>query len=256
MLIPLVRFRLDESRGDSSRLDLPGLVLAGVGLLGIVWGLVRGNSLGWSSPEILGAIVAGLAFIAAFVAWELRTPDADAADALLPRPGLRAREHRVALLLVRDVRLDLPARPVLPDGAGLLAARLRACGSCPWTAMPMIVAPIAGALSDRIGGHRLMGAGLLAAGHRARLDRGRLDAVDAVPRHRRAVRSLRDRHGALLRAGHERRPLPGALRGAGQGLGREQHDPRARRRARGGRARLDLRPLRRLPNSARRSSTA
>jgi MFS family permease len=34
----------------------------------------------------------------------------------------------------------------------------------PWTAMPMIVAPIAGALSDRIGGHRLMGAGLLLQG--------------------------------------------------------------------------------------------
>jgi MFS family permease len=30
----------------------------------------------------------------------------------------------------------------------------------PWTAMPMIVAPIAGALSDRVGGHRLMGLGL------------------------------------------------------------------------------------------------
>jgi MFS family permease len=30
----------------------------------------------------------------------------------------------------------------------------------PWTAMPMLVAPIAGAVSDRIGGHRLMGAGL------------------------------------------------------------------------------------------------
>jgi MFS family permease len=30
----------------------------------------------------------------------------------------------------------------------------------PWTAMPMLVAPIAGAASDRIGGQRLMGAGL------------------------------------------------------------------------------------------------
>jgi MFS family permease len=30
----------------------------------------------------------------------------------------------------------------------------------PWTAMPMIVAPIAGALSDRIGGHKIMGTGL------------------------------------------------------------------------------------------------
>src|SRR5438034_11012917 len=30
----------------------------------------------------------------------------------------------------------------------------------PWTAMPMFVAPIAGALSDRIGGGRIMGVGL------------------------------------------------------------------------------------------------
>src|ERR1700752_471036 len=30
----------------------------------------------------------------------------------------------------------------------------------PWTAMPIFVAPIAGALSDRIGGQKLMGTGL------------------------------------------------------------------------------------------------
>jgi MFS family permease len=30
----------------------------------------------------------------------------------------------------------------------------------PWTAMPIFIAPLAGALSDRIGGHRIMGVGL------------------------------------------------------------------------------------------------
>ena len=55
----------------------------------------------------------------------------------------------------------------------------------PWTAMPMIVAPIAGALSDRIGGHTADGRRARAAGGRARLDRGRLDADDAVHRPRR-----------------------------------------------------------------------
>src|SRR3954468_19307102 len=49
VLVPLVLLRLDESRGPRDRLRLPGLVLAGVGLLAIVWGLVRGNDLGWSS---------------------------------------------------------------------------------------------------------------------------------------------------------------------------------------------------------------
>src|SRR5579862_7391874 len=163
VLIPLVWFRLDESRGDSSRLDLPGLVLAGVGLLGIVWGLVRGNSLGWSSPEILGAIVAGLVFIAAFVWWELRTP-----TPMLPMRFFRDRAFALAntaslffsfgmfgsIFLLAQFFQTVQGYSPLDSGLRIL----------PWTAMPMIVAPIAGALSDRIGGHRLMGAGLLLQG--------------------------------------------------------------------------------------------
>src|SRR4051794_26789090 len=49
-LVPLVLLRLDESRG-SGRFDLPGLGLASTGLFGIVWGLVRANTIGWGSPE-------------------------------------------------------------------------------------------------------------------------------------------------------------------------------------------------------------
>src|SRR5438477_2058834 len=47
VLAPLALSRLDESRGPASRLDLGGLVLASGGLFGIVWGLVRGNGVGW-----------------------------------------------------------------------------------------------------------------------------------------------------------------------------------------------------------------
>src|SRR5581483_3141641 len=72
VLLPLVLLRLDESRGPFGRLDLPGLGLASAGLFGIVWGLVRGNSLGWGSTEIVGAVAAGAALLALFVAWELR----------------------------------------------------------------------------------------------------------------------------------------------------------------------------------------
>src|SRR6187397_2691319 len=53
VLIPLAALRLKESRGPNDALDLPGVGLASVGLLGIVWGLVRGNQVGWGSPEIV-----------------------------------------------------------------------------------------------------------------------------------------------------------------------------------------------------------
>ena len=163
VLIPLVLFRLEESRGESSRLDLPGLVLAAVGLLGIVWGLVRGNSLGWSSPEIVGAIVAGLAFVAAFVWWELRTSTpmlpmrffSDRAFALANTASLLFSFGMFGSIFLL-AQFFQTVEGYSPFGSGLRIL--------PWTAMPMIVAPIAGALSDRIGGHRLMGAGLLLQG--------------------------------------------------------------------------------------------
>ena len=83
-----------DARGPLGRVDLPGLGLVSAGLFGIVWGLVRGNSVGWATPEIVGALAAGFVLVGAFVAWELRAAASDAADALLPQPHVRAREHR------------------------------------------------------------------------------------------------------------------------------------------------------------------
>src|SRR5713101_1717242 len=73
VLIPLALTRLTETHGPDGRLDLPGLALASAGLVGIVWGLVRGNSVGWGSAQIVGSLAVGAMLIAAFVAWERRT---------------------------------------------------------------------------------------------------------------------------------------------------------------------------------------
>src|SRR5579884_1901990 len=86
VLIPFVLARLEETHGPNGRLDLRGLALASAGLLGIVWGLVRANTVGWGSPEIAGAIAAGAVVTAAFVAWELR-----AAAPMLPMRFFRDR---------------------------------------------------------------------------------------------------------------------------------------------------------------------
>src|SRR6184192_3638371 len=69
VLAPLAFLRLRESRGPADRLDLAGLALASAGLLGIVWGLVRGNSVGWGSPEIVGSLASGAVVLALFVLW-------------------------------------------------------------------------------------------------------------------------------------------------------------------------------------------
>src|ERR1700742_2666863 len=68
-LVPLAASRLVESRGDVKRLDIPGLALVSGGLFGVVYGLVRSQSLGWSSSEVVVSLAAGAALLVAFV-WQ------------------------------------------------------------------------------------------------------------------------------------------------------------------------------------------
>jgi EmrB/QacA subfamily drug resistance transporter len=162
VLAPLALSRLEESYGPahSSRLDLPGVGLASVGLFGIVWGLVRGNSVGWSSPEIVGTLVAGTIVTVLFVLWELRTE-----APMLPMRFFRNRAFALTNVASLFMYFGMfgsifllaqyfqTVQGYTPLGSGLRIL--------PWTAMPMIVAPIAGALSDRIGGNKILGTGLL-----------------------------------------------------------------------------------------------
>jgi EmrB/QacA subfamily drug resistance transporter len=159
VIAPLALLRLRESHGPTTRLDLPGLVLASAGLFGIVWGLVRGNSIGWGSGEIIGALVVGFALLGAFVWWELRT-----ASPMLPMRFFRNRTFALANVASLFMFFGMFGSIFLlaqffqtVQGYSPLQAGLRIL---PWTAMPIFVAPIAGALSDRVGGHKLMGLGL------------------------------------------------------------------------------------------------
>jgi EmrB/QacA subfamily drug resistance transporter len=159
VLAPLALSRLEETRGTDTSLDLPGLALASTGLLGIVWGLVRGNAHGWTSLGIAGPIVGGVLLLAAFIAWELR-----AESPMLPIEFFRSRTFaltNVASLLMFFGMFGsiflLAQFFQTVQGLSPLQSGLRIL---PWTAMPIFVAPVAGALSDRIGGQRLMAAGL------------------------------------------------------------------------------------------------
>ena len=159
LLLPLAYMFLRETSGPDSALDLPGLGLASAGLLGLVWGLVNGNGDGWTSPQIVASLALGAILTAGFVAWELRAP-----APMLPMGFFRDRSFAAAngasllmyfgmfgsiFLLTQFLQTVQGHSPL---GAGLRVL--------PWTAMPMIVAPIAGGLSDRIGGRPLMVGGL------------------------------------------------------------------------------------------------
>jgi len=158
-LVPLGLSRLAESYGPAGKLDLGGLALSSAGLFGIVWGLVRGNAQGWASTEILGALTAGAALLAAFVAWELR-----ADNPMLPMRFFRSKTFTLANAASMFMFFGMFGSIFLlsqffqtVQGYSPLGSGLRIL---PWTLAPMFIAPIAGAMSDRISGKTLIGIGL------------------------------------------------------------------------------------------------
>jgi EmrB/QacA subfamily drug resistance transporter len=159
VLAPLAYTRLEETYGSDTTLDLPGLALVSTGLLGIVWGLVRGNQHGWTSTGIVVPLVAGALLVAAFVWWESRT-----ASPMLPLEFFRNRTFTLAnvasllmffgmfgsIFFLAQFFQTVQHYTPLQSGLRIL----------PWTAMPIFIAPLAGAFSDKIGGQRLMAVGL------------------------------------------------------------------------------------------------
>src|SRR3954453_7577923 len=157
--IPLAWSRLTETYGPSSRLDLPGLGIITAGLFALVYGLVRGNELGWSSPQIVGSLALGVVGILAFVGWEART-----AEPMLPLRLFRSRTfsaaNAVSLLMYFGMfgsifllaQFFQVVQHYSPFQAGLR--------TLPWTIMPIFVAPLAGLVSARTGTRPLIVAGL------------------------------------------------------------------------------------------------
>jgi EmrB/QacA subfamily drug resistance transporter len=161
--VALCRLRLTESNGPATKIDLPAVALVSGAALAIVWGLVRAGEGGWQSPVVLAALFAGLVLTAGFVAWERR-----AAAPMLPLRLFRSQAFAAAnatgflmsgaifsaaFLISQYLQFALGFSP--------LATGLRIL---PWTAAPLVVAPLAGVLADRIGTRPVMAAGMLLQG--------------------------------------------------------------------------------------------
>jgi len=158
-LVPVALAVLTESRGPNRTLDVPGVALASSGLLGVVFGIVRAQALGWTSTTVVASIAVGLVLLAAFVAWELRAP-----APMVPMRFFRNRAFAAtngvsfAMFFGAFGSIFLLAQFFqVAQAYSPLEAGLR---TLPWTAMPIFVAPVAGILSDRIGSRPLMATGL------------------------------------------------------------------------------------------------
>jgi EmrB/QacA subfamily drug resistance transporter len=157
--IPLVLTRIEESFGGDTGLDLPGLGLVSAAAFGIVWGLVRGNAAGWDSPEVVGALAAGVLLVGAFIAREQR-----AAEPMLPIRFFRSRAFSAGNAAIFLTFASLFGAVFFfaqmlqtALGYGPLDAGLRLI---PWTITFITVAPVVGALADRLGERPFMVGGL------------------------------------------------------------------------------------------------
>jgi EmrB/QacA subfamily drug resistance transporter len=156
---PLALRTLDESFGPKARIDVAGVVLMTGGALGLVWGLVRGNAAGWASGQVLGALIGGGLLIGAFLAWErgTRAP-------MLPLRLFGSRAFSAGNAAIFFLNASMTGAVFfnaqfqqIALGQGPLIAGLRLL---PWGLAPLLIAPRAGALSDRVGSRRLTAVGL------------------------------------------------------------------------------------------------
>ena len=161
VLLVLGRARLEESRGDRRPLDLPGIALIGAGLLGVVYGLIRGNALGWGSAGIVGALAAGVLLLGAFL-WRERTARTPMVELGMFTSRAVSAANTVGFLMSFGMfgsifLITLFVQEV--QGYSPLQAGLR---TMPWTGTIMLVAPLAGIVAGRVGSRPVVVAGMAA----------------------------------------------------------------------------------------------
>jgi len=155
--------RMPESRGPQNRLDIPALVLVSGGVGGLIWGLVQGSQAGWTSTQSLTGLILGAVLIALFAAWEART-----ADPMIPLGIFRSATFSSAVSTLFLMSAAIYSAAFLTSQFFQFALGYSPLGTglrfLPWTATLLLIAPVAGALSDKIDARTLVVPGLLMQG--------------------------------------------------------------------------------------------
>jgi EmrB/QacA subfamily drug resistance transporter len=155
--------RLPESYGSAAKLDLRGVTLATGGAIALAWGLVRTADVGWGSPQVIAALVTAATLIAGFFTWERRASEPMLPLRLLRMPVFGAANATGFLMFASITSAAFLMSQYFQLGLGHspLSTGLR---FLPWTLTPLLIAPAAGALGDKIGARPLMVTGLAMQG--------------------------------------------------------------------------------------------
>jgi EmrB/QacA subfamily drug resistance transporter len=157
------RWRLSESHGPAARLDIPGLALGSAAMGVLIYGLVQVGQSGWGSAPGLAGLLGGAVLLAGFVLREARAAEPMIPLGLLRRPSFLAALGTQFLMAGAIFSAAFLTSQFFQFGLGdsPLGTGLR---FLPWTAAPLLIAPAAGAATDRIGARTLMVPGLLLQG--------------------------------------------------------------------------------------------
>ncbi len=163
IVVSLLVIRESKDESEEQRLDFPGLLTSAIGLFALTFGLIEANSHGWTSALIVGSFAVAVIALVAFVLLELhqRVPMLDLS---LFRNGTFAGANTVILLVALAMFgvfffVSIYMQTILGYSAVQAGAAF-----LPMTIMVILVAPIAGKASDRIGSRWLMTVGMLLLG--------------------------------------------------------------------------------------------
>jgi len=152
---------IDESKDSThERLDMPGLITSGLGLFALTFALIEGNNYGWSSGRIIFAFAVAVVSLVAFVLLE-RMQRAPMLPLELFRNGTYTGANLVVLLVALAMFgvfffVSLYMQNILGFSAVQAGASF-----LPMTVLIILIAPIAGRASDRLGSRWLMTGGML-----------------------------------------------------------------------------------------------
>jgi EmrB/QacA subfamily drug resistance transporter len=151
---------LPETYGPRTRLDPIGMVTASGAMGLLVWGVLRVPEAGWASAEVLGALSLGVVLLAGFLAWESVAP-----APMVPLSLFRSRVFTSASLTHFLMAASIFATAYVTSQFFQIARGDSPLGTglrfLPWTMTPLLIAPIAGQLVDRVGARVIAGPGLV-----------------------------------------------------------------------------------------------